>query len=406
VRRTDAGRAASSAGDLEDTSLEGDDRLASAVALSAASFISERQFEASASTAKHSSAARVRVVEGGGLVAYKQGLGRIDLHHRNPHSARTGTMSVFRFRKRLATVALVVVAAPLLIALRFGDPDGKTIDWPIPEFHEPSGIVYHPQRDSLFIVGDEGDIGEVSTDGKLLRQFHLGGDLEGVTVDPKTGLLYVVREGHEVIFEVRPDNFKLVRRFTIDRSFEGDPNFLRRGGDGIEGLTFVPDDDHPEGGRLWAVNQFDPPVLIELAIALRTSKEKFQVARIVRAVPVDLAPLSEVTWDAARREFLVASALWKRVVVLDAEGRTKRSVRIPAFMAEGMATLPGGEIVIAQDSGGVVLWKPEGDPFSAAAALPAPVSSHRESGPSAEPPVAARTSKSTATTEPASARSR
>jgi uncharacterized protein YjiK len=304
--------------------------------------------------------------------------------------------------RRLVAVALVVVAAPLLIALRFGDQDSNTVDWPISEFPEPSGIVYHPQRNSLFIVGDEGDIGEVSVDGKLLRQFHFGGDLEAITADPKTGLLYIVRESHEIIFEVRPDDFKLLRRFTIDRSFEDDPNFLRRGGDGIEGLTFVPDDNNPEGGRLWAVNQWDPAVLIELDIPFKTSKSKHQTARIVRSVPVDVAPLSEVTWDAGRREFLVASALWKRVAVLDADGNKQRSVRIPAFMPEGMATLPGGAIVIAQDSGGVVLWKPVGDPFAADAtssAAPARVRDAKAGHPVATP-VAATLSATTAQPEP------
>jgi uncharacterized protein YjiK len=305
-----------------------------------------------------------------------------------------------RVPSRRFVVALAVAAAPLLIALRFGDQDSNTVDWPISEFPEPSGIVYHPQRNSLFIVGDEGDIGEVSTEGKLLRQFHFGGDLEAVTTDPTTGLLYVVRESHEVIFEVRPDDFKLLRRFTIDRSFEGDPNFLRRGGDGIEGLTFVPDEKNPEGGRLWAVNQWDPAVLIELDIALKTSKDKHQTARILRSIPVDVAPLSEVTWDAGRREFHVASALWKRVAVLDTEGNLKRSVRIPAFMPEGMATLPGGAIVIAQDSGGVVLWKPDGDPFAAEAASSASPARGRNSGHSVATPVAATVSVTTAQPEP------
>lgn len=274
----------------------------------------------------------------------------------------------------LVNVALVLVATPLLIALRFGDAATDTVDWPIPEFPEPSGIVYHPLRKSLFIVGDEGDIGEVSLDGKLLRQMHLGGDLEAVTVDPRNGLLYVVREGHEVIFEVRPDNFKIVRRFTIDRSFQDDPNYLRRGGDGIEGLTFVPDEKDPLDGRLWAVNQYDPPVLLELSVSFK-SKEKYQVARIERAIPVEGAPLSEVTWDAVNHGFLVASALWKRVVVLDADGKLERSVRIPAFMAEGVTRLPDGRVAIAQDSGGLVIWNPEHDPFRGEAAdgPPAPV---------------------------------
>jgi uncharacterized protein YjiK len=317
------------------------------------------------SAAQKAAETRVPTVEGGCGLTYKSLLGRIE-EYRAKLPGRTALRMIGRrrFARRLVPVALAVVAAPLLIALRFGDPDGNTVDWPVPEFAEPSGIVYHPQRNSLFVVGDEGDIGEVSMDGKLLRQFHFGGDLEAVTADPKSGLLYVVRESHEVIFEVRPDDFKLLRRFTIDRSFEGDPNFLRRGGDGIEGLTFVPDDKDPEGGRFWAVNQFDPAVLVELEVALRTSKDKHQTARIRRSVPVDVAPLSEVTWDSRRREFFVASALWRRVVVIDSEGKQGPRVRIPGFMPEGIAMLPGGAIAIAQDSGGIVIWTPEGDPFA------------------------------------------
>jgi hypothetical protein len=265
-------------------------------------------------------------------------------------------MPTMRFRPFLA-----LVAVPLLVAVRAHAAD--TVEWALPQFPEPSGVVYDPGRKTLFLVGDEGDVGEVSLDGKLLRQFHLGGDLEAITIDPRSGLLYVAREGHEVIFELKPDNFRLLRRFTIDRSWRGDPNFLRRGGDGVEGLTFVPDDHDPEGGHLWAVNQYDPPVLVELSIPMRSSKEKFLTAKIARAVPVDSAPLSEVTWRPASREFLVVSALWKRIVVLDADGNEERSVHIPGFMPEGVAILPDGRVVIAQDSGGLLVWKPEKDPF-------------------------------------------
>ncbi|MFN2376741.1 MAG: SdiA-regulated domain-containing protein [Candidatus Binatia bacterium] len=257
-----------------------------------------------------------------------------------------------------ARVLGVLLASPFLVAGRTGGAASDVVEWPIPEFSEPSGIVYHPQRNSLFIVGDEGAIGEVSLDGRLLRQFHFSGDLEAVTVDPRSGLLYVVREAHEIIFEIRPDNFKILRRFTIDRSYNGDPNFLRRGGDGIEGLTFVPDENHPEGGSLWAVNQFDPPVLVQLDIALRTSKEKFLTARIARALPVDSAPLSGLAWEPGRGVFLVTSSLWKRLVVLDAKGEAVRSVRLPAFMPEGISPLPDGRMAIAQDSGGLVIWEP------------------------------------------------
>lgn len=314
-------------------------------------------------------------------MAYKPQLGRILGHVTDARKRRCKgspvTSAIARLRRparEWASLALVVVAAPLLLASRDAAPAGPNVEWPVEEFSEPSDIVYHPGRGTLFVVGDEGDIGEVDLDGKLLRQFHFGGDLESITVDPSTGLLYVVRESHEILFEVRPDNFRILRRFTIDRSFQGDPNFLRRGGDGIEGITFVPDATHPDGGRFWAVNQFDPPVLVELAVALKTSKEKFQTARIARAIPVDYAPLSAVTWDPEYHEFLIVSALWKRVVVVDEAGNISGDVRIPAFMPEGIALLPGGDVVIAQDSGGLVSWKPSRDLFhdSAMVGPPAP----------------------------------
>lgn len=46
-------------------------------------------------------------------------------------------------------------------------------------FDEPSGIVFHAQRGTLFVVGDEGDIGEFQTDGRLVQQArHLDADDE------------------------------------------------------------------------------------------------------------------------------------------------------------------------------------------------------------------------------------
>jgi uncharacterized protein YjiK len=273
-----------------------------------------------------------------------------------------------------AAALLALLASPLMLAASPAVRDPATVEWALPELLEPSGIVWHPGRRTLFVAGDDGDLGEVSVDGKLLRRFHLGGDLEAITVDPATGLLYVAHEGREWIYEVRPDDFKTLRRITIDRTWKGDPNFLRRGGDGVEGLTFVPDDKDPEGGRFWAVNQYDPPVLVELATPLRSSKEKMLTATIVRVVPVSPAPLSEVTWKSDTREFLVLSAIWRRVAVLDADGNFERSVHVPGFMPEGLTRLPDGRIVIAQDSGGLVLWKPDGDPFRAdvASGPPAP----------------------------------
>ena len=154
---------------------------------------------------------------------------------------------------------------------------------------------------------------------------------------------------------------------TGTRTFEGIANYLERGSDGIEGITFRPDKSHPEGGRFFAVNQFDPPVLVELAVPVRTSEEQFETATIVSAQRVKSAPLSDVLWYPPVDGFLITSALWRSVYVTDSHGIRRRSVRIPGFMQEGIAVLPDGAIVIVQDTGGLLKWMPDHDPFVEAA---------------------------------------
>ncbi len=234
------------------------------------------------------------------------------------------------------------------------------------ELSEPSGVVYHPARKTLFAVGDEGDVAEVDLSGRVINVKRIRGDLEAITCNPATGNLFVVREGHEIIFELRPSDFKILRRFDIDRTYQGDPNFLQRGGDGIEGIAFIPDPDHREGGRFFAVNQYDPPVLLELHLPLKTSEERFEKATIVKVKELSKPPLSGLSWSGELNRLLVVSALWRSVYVVDLDGKQYETTRIPGFMQEGIASVPGGMFVIAQDTGGLVKWKPARNPFSAA----------------------------------------
>lgn len=268
-----------------------------------------------------------------------------------------------RFRRSLALAAALIALAPCEPALGQTGSQDKILEWSLPGLPEPSGVVYHAGRKTLFVVSDEGGIGEVTVDGKVLSTRAFGGDLEGITYDPASGYLYVVREGHEILFEVDPATFAIRRRFTIDRAFGGDPDFLERGGDGIEGIAFVPVTGHPEGGRFFAVNQYDPPALVELAVPLRSSKERFERAKVVSAVRIPSPPLSDLVWCERLSAFLIPSALWRSVLIIDASGQRKESVRIPGIMQEGIALLPDGAIVIAQDTGGLIKWYPASNPF-------------------------------------------
>lgn len=260
------------------------------------------------------------------------------------------------------TLASLLLFVTVLVALEAPLAGAQEVEeWPLEAFPEPSGIVYHPLRRTLFVVGDEGDIGEVDLTGKLLRIRNLGGDLEGVTCNPGDGRLYVAREGHDIVFEVDPQQLTVSRRFTIDRTYDGNANFLERGGDGIEGITFVPGE---KGGQFFVVNQYDPPALLELGVPLAGKDDGFARATIVHSAPIGSPPLSDVVWDPKNRVFLVVSALWRSAYVIDGEGRKTRAVRLPGIMQEGLALLPDGSIVIAQDTGGLIRWKPAADPFT------------------------------------------
>lgn len=123
------------------------------------------------------------------------------------------------------------------------------------DFNEPSGIVFHANRGTLFIVEDAGDLCEIETDGTLIKHAHLrDADLEGITYDPATNLLYLAVEGEEKILEVNPDEFSISREFTIPREVNGG-TMLKEGGQGIEGITFIPKAGHKNGGIFLVANQ-------------------------------------------------------------------------------------------------------------------------------------------------------
>jgi len=243
------------------------------------------------------------------------------------------------------------------------------------EFNEPSGIVYHTGRDSLFVVGDAGDLCEIRTDGALVKQARLrsewpGSDFEGVTYDPTTGLVYVAVEGAEQILEVNPDTFEVLREFSIEREFEG-VEILKPGGQGIEGITFIPDPVHPEGGTFYVSNQGfeffpaeDPSVIVEVVAPLRTSSEKQAPAKIVRALHVGVPDIAGFHYDAASGHMYIVSDGANALFEITRDGDVLRGWAFPGDNQEGIAFDPDWNVYIAQDSGGILKlkWKRGGKP--------------------------------------------
>jgi uncharacterized protein YjiK len=232
------------------------------------------------------------------------------------------------------------------------------------KFNEPSGLVFHPQRGTIFAVGDNGDLCELGTDGGLVKEHHLSdADLEGITCDPSTGLLYVAVEGEEKILEIDPEDFSVRREFAIERIFEGKA-LLKEGGQGIEGLTFVPEAGHPEGGVFYVANQAfelgaeeDLSVICELVLPLRSSEEGAQVS-IRRYFAPGFIDISGLHYDAEADLLVLISDAVNAIFYVRRTGELIGSYALPGDNQEGIAIDAKGNLYIAQDSGGIVKFEP------------------------------------------------
>ena len=228
------------------------------------------------------------------------------------------------------------------------------------DFNEPSGIVFHPLRKTLFAVGDEGDICEIKTDGVLVKTKRLRrADFEGITCDPSTGLLYVAVEGEDKILEIDPENLAILREFTVDRIFRGRTVF-KKGGDGIEAITFVPDSSHPQGGTFYVTNQsfdvrnhLDPSVVVEIELPLKERSKSY--AEIINVFPIGIASLSGLYYDQKSNHIYVISSFKGALLEINRKGEILKIYNdLPSLIPEGIAIDDDGFVYIAQDSGGIL----------------------------------------------------
>ena len=275
-------------------------------------------------------------------------------------------------KMRYASVALV-----LAFVFCSGVPSAPTIAFPCawptsPGFaptaefdkqkiQDPSGICFHPGRKTFFIVSDEGEVFEVKTDGTPVSSVKVPGDLEDITVDPSTGLLYIIAEGDDVILEFDAEKKEVLRRFPVNRSYGGDPQFLqkqtRKYDNGIESLVFIPDPRHPEGGAFYAGNQEDPPCIMELTVPIRSSRTAGAEARIRRVLPIRIQDPGAMFYDPRTKLLNVVDDADNILVEITLEGKLVRQYAFPGNDQEGLWIDDDDFIYIVQDSGGILKLK-------------------------------------------------
>lgn len=226
---------------------------------------------------------------------------------------------------------------------------------------EPSGITYHPIRRSLFIADDSGSVYELNLQGILIQAKGVNElDIEGITMDPGTGLLYAAVEDAEAILELEPETLTVKREFRIGRSFKGE-QLLKKGGMGIEAIAFVPDASHPEGGTFWVGNQSfslkekdEPSVVCEVVLPLRSETAKKSVGTIINAYKMNFIDISGLAYDPQDDVLILISDTTNLLVEIKREGTILSKYLLPGDEQEGV-TLDGlGYIYIAQESGEII----------------------------------------------------
>jgi len=111
----------------------------------------------------------------------------------------------------------------------------------LPLNYEPSGIIWHPYYNSLFLVSDSGIISQMNLDGSNVKNWNMSGDLEGITItDPDSEYVYVVTEYPYNIIRFNP-----ITEEKKIMSLTGTIPATNASNQGIEGITFVPNEDTP-----------------------------------------------------------------------------------------------------------------------------------------------------------------
>jgi 4-amino-4-deoxy-L-arabinose transferase-like glycosyltransferase/uncharacterized protein YjiK len=217
---------------------------------------------------------------------------------------------------------------------------------------EVSGLCYHPGRNSLYVVGDEGEIAEEDLSGAILNRAEIGGDLEAIAIDARGDRLFIVDESENTILWVDPATLAVVRTYPIAVA-DGLADKPREGRDGIEGLCYIPSAD---GDRLWGVNENDPPLLLEIVL---DEGPVSSVARIVGSTPLKGEDLSELAGSNLAGTLYAIADRENRLFEVSREGVVGRQWRLPGGQLEAIAVLVDGTLVIGEESGLLNFYTPE-----------------------------------------------
>ncbi len=223
---------------------------------------------------------------------------------------------------------------------------------------EPSGNLWHSQRNTLFVVDDGGYLLETDADGTFINEWHTGNDLEGITVaDPTSNFVYLGVErlssnSHVAIIEYNISTGSATR--TFDLSTWMHPTNANKG---LEALTFVPDSTNSEGGTFYAALQETGTVYV-FRLPIVSSTTSTTVTNITSFTPVSgWTDLSDMDYDATDGVIYAIYDGQNTMISMTPSGTVLDSWSLPLDGQEGIALNRNScEWFIADDTTGH-LWR-------------------------------------------------
>ena len=219
---------------------------------------------------------------------------------------------------------------------------------------EPSGIAVHPRLHHLFVVGDEGTVGELEADGRTIRVDRVPGNLEDLVFHPDSGMLVLLVESPPGLVVYDAASHVEKRRIALDVASLLQSRAPTGGkGRGFEGLAFRPEPGRPGGGVFYLAHQRSPAMVVAAAF------DPLQAATVANESVVDrwrMDPyqhLTAISYDAPRSQFLLIAD--RRLVVLGTDGKTRaRSEVLALVQPEGVCVDEAGALWIVDDPTGLV----------------------------------------------------
>lgn len=226
-----------------------------------------------------------------------------------------------------------------------GQLPGTEIGAGLPAGYAPSGDVWHPRLNKLFLVSDGGTVSQMKPDGTEIVSWNVGDDLEGITyADPNSNVLYLGIE--------HPDG---IRQFDLTtgiagRTFDLTPWMTGPDNAGLEALTFVPDAADPEGGLFWAGLQNDGRMYV-FRLSIRSSATATRVVHVTTLTPASgYADISGLEYNPTNGLVYAIFDSANSLIAMRTDGTVIGQWDLPGNDQEGVA-IRGCTMFIAEDVG-------------------------------------------------------